>query len=332
LNTEDVERQLLEAGYGGERQSYQLAAVQQVTWKVLPTDWGSFQLKANGIDSSFAEANRIPLVKRDSRFTEDRQAWLEVARNEAAVIVSEDALNYEDGRVYRIGDLYTIKTNDREITKTIIGIAKTTGYHPESYGAWLKRSELSALAKGENEITSTVLVMLDRPDAMLQQQVILALSAVNIAPASNISEMEKSYYYNMMAILSMFQGFNQFALIIGLMGLLVVMYRLIRQRRQRIGMLRAIGMNPTQIYGIMLAEGAFLAGIGITVGFTIGVYMSYIIFEAMFRDAYFIELTLPYETLFLVFVGTLLISVAMSCLPAVKALRVPPTEATRYVG
>ncbi|WP_135547749.1 ABC transporter permease [Paenibacillus cymbidii] len=332
LKTEEIERQLREAGYSGERQRVRLAAVQQVTWKEQPTDWGTFQLKANGIDSSFAETNRIPLVKRDARFADDREAWSEIANDGSVVIVSEDALRYEEGRIYQIGDPYTIKIDDRAITKTIVGIAKTTGYHPESYGAWLKRGELAALTKGENEITSTVLVMLEKPDAKLQKEIISALSAVNIAPVSNIAEMENSYYYNMMAIISLFRWFNQFAMLIGLTGLLVVMYRLIRQRRQRIGMLRAVGLTPAQVYGVLLAEGAFLAGIGVTLGFAIGVYMSAIIFDAMFRDGYFADLALPYATLFLAFAGTLAVSLAISCLPAGKAQRVPPTEATRYVG
>ncbi|MBO9606226.1 MAG: ABC transporter permease [Paenibacillaceae bacterium] len=331
LKTEEIERQLREAGYSGDRQRFQLAAVQQVTWKEQPTDWGPFQLKANGIDSRFAETNRIPLVKRDGRFADDREVWREIAQDGSAVIVSEDALNWENGRIFQIGDPYTIKIDDREITKTIIGIAKTTGYHPESYGAWVKRGELAALTKGENEIASTVLVMLEKPDAMLQQEITNALAAVNIAPVSNIAEMENSYYFNMMAIISLFRGFNQFAMFIGLTGQLVVMYRLVRQRRQRIGMLRAVGLTSAQVYGVLLAEGAFLAGIGITLGFAIGVYMSGIIFDAMFRDGYFVDPALPYATLFLAFAGTLAVSLAVSCLPAGQAQRVPPTEATRYV-
>lgn len=332
LTTEETERGLLESGEVAGRGGFRLAAVTQLLWKEEVGEWGPFLFKANGIDPAFAEMNDVELRRRDDRFASDREAWLELARNKGAIIVSEDALVFERGGIFEIGDDFPVRIGEKAVTKRIIAVAETSGYHPESFGLWLNREALADLAKGPEEIHSTVLVKLDRPDADLEKSIERGLTLQNVATVVNIVESETGYYRAGEYLIRMFLRFNQFALAVGMIGLTVVMYRLVRQRQQQIGMLRAVGVSARRAFWMMLLEGAFIGGFGITIGFTIGTYMSYTIFDTLMSADLGAPLPLPLGTLAVYFFGMLGAALAFASLPARKVLRIPPSEATRYVG
>ncbi|WP_309122324.1 FtsX-like permease family protein [Paenibacillus sp.] len=332
LVTEDVERRLQRSSEIGGRDGYRVAAVRQLLWKEEQGEWGPFPLKANGIDRAFAETNDIPLWRKDASFANDREAWLALAEDEDAVIVSEEALNYERGAPYDVGEPFRIRIGEKEATKRIVAVAAAAGYHPESFGVWMSAEALTALAKGEEELHSTLFVKLAKPDKELERALTKALTLQNISPVINVVASEKGYYRTAGYLIRLFLGFNQLALAIGMTGLLVVMYRLVRQRKQQIGMLRALGVPASKIYWVVLLEGACIGALGIALGYSIGTYMSYIVFDTLMANDVGNELRLPYGTLAAYFAGTLAVALALSCLPARGALRVPPSEATRYAG
>ncbi|HZG84231.1 FtsX-like permease family protein [Paenibacillus sp.] len=332
LSTEEMERGLLASGEVDDGSGFRLAAVTQLLWKKEVGEWGPFLFKANGVDAAFAEINDVELRRRDERFASDRDAWLELTRNKEAIIVSEDALVYVRSGMFEIGDEFPVRIGDRSAAKRIIAVAETTGYHPESFGLWMHREALADLAKQPEELHSTVLVKLERPDPELEKSIERGLTLQNVADVINIVESETGYYRAGEYLIRMFLRFNQFALAIGMIGLTVVMYRLVRQRQQQIGMLRAVGVSAGQAFWMLLLEGAFIGGFGIVIGFTIGTYMSYIIFDTLMSGDLGQSLTLPLGTLAVYFFGTLGAALAFASLPARKVLRIPPSEATRYVG
>jgi len=332
LKTEDVHGGLTDAGLPLGEGGYEVAVVQQLLWKTATAQWGEFSFKINGIDASYAATTSVALWSRDERFADDRAAWRALAEDADAVIVSDDALAHSSGGPYRVGDDYPIRVGEKSVTKKIIGIARTSGFHPESFGIWLRRDALTALAKSDADLHATVFVKLPKDDAAALRDVVDALSLQSVAPVVHVANSENGYYLTGKYLISLFQSFNQFALFIGLTGLLVVMFRLVRQRRQQLGMLRAVGVSTGKLYGIVLLEGAFIGGFGILLGYSIGTYMSFIVFDALMSADLGGRIPLPWGTLLLHFAGTLAVAAALACLPARQALRVPPSEATRYAG
>ncbi|HZG74222.1 MAG TPA: FtsX-like permease family protein, partial [Paenibacillus sp.] len=332
LTTEDVRSGLEDAGLRLGEGGYEVAVVQQLMWRTATGEWGEFYFKINGIDASYAATTDLALWSRDERFADDRAAWRALAEDPNAVIVAGDALSYSSGGPYRVGDAYPVRVGEKTIDKTIIGIAHTSGYHPESFGIWLRRDALTPLAKSGNDLHATVFVKLPKDDAAAMREVVDALSLQSVAPVVHVANSESSYYLTGKYLIGLFQAFNQFALFIGLTGLLVVMFRLVRQRRQQLGMLRAVGVSTGKLYGIVLLEGAFIGGFGILLGFAIGTYMSYIVFDALMAADLGGTLPLPWGTLLLYAAGTLAVAAALAGFPARQALRVSPSEATRYAG
>lgn len=332
LDSESIVRQMKASDeYDHRLDSFQIAAVQQLTRKSEWNTWGEFQLKVNGIDRSFAESNDIPLLYRDSAYSSDREAWNELAHNDEAVILSQD-LRYHLGKIYDVGEVFEIKIGERSVSKTVIAIASQSGYHPESYGVWISQNVLAELAKTPQEIHSTVFIKLgDHADKDSIGQLTKLLTLQNIHPVTNIVDSERGYYRNMIFITSLVQGFNFAALGIGMTGLIVVMYRLIRQRSRQVGMLRAIGIRSETVQQSLLLEGFFVGSIGIVLGFAAGTTISFAVLSTLFEPTETgpESLAFPLFRILGYLCSALALSLAMSYLPARHAMKIPPTEATR---
>ncbi|KRE99411.1 hypothetical protein ASG89_28025 [Paenibacillus sp. Soil766] len=311
---------------------FQLSAVQQLFWKGVQGQEGPVEIKINGIDRSFAESNDIPLRARDGRYATDREAWRSLADRDDAVIVAENTLKYTSGNTNRIGEPFPIVVGEHTVTKTIVAIAGESGYQAESYGIWVNKNVLSQLAKSERDIHSTVFIKLGLPtDHDATQKISRLLALQNISPVKDIVKSENSYYVTMIFIGNLLRSFNIAALGIGLLGLIVVMYRLVHQRSRYIGMLRTIGISPKTVVLSLLLEGFFIGSFGLSLGFTVGTAVSYFTFYTLF-DLESLPYSLPLMRILAYFGVALAITVTLSYLPARKALQISPTEATRTLS
>lgn len=310
--------------------AFRIAAVQQLTWKNGWGPWGQIQFKVNGIDPLFAESNDIPLRLRDSNYASDREAWRELARNNEVVILARDIRFHTGAKLYDVGDSFPITIGDRTVTKLVIGIAEQSGYHPESYGIWINQSVMGELAKSEQEIHSTVFIKpggdADRESAERLKR-LLALQ--NIYPLTNIIESESEYYHNTIVISNLLQAFNMAALGIAMIGLIVVMYRLIRQRSRQVGVLRAIGIRSKTVQLSLLLEGFILGSLGIILGFAAGTFGGYTAFNTIFESTEPTSLSIPLLEILGYFCTVLALSFVITYVPARHALSILPTEATR---
>ncbi|RKN77058.1 ABC transporter permease [Paenibacillus ginsengarvi] len=329
LDTESVVRHMATSKEYAQIEPFQLSAVQQLFWKEAQGPNGPIDIKINGIDRSFAESNDIPLRARDDRYASDRETWSALADSDEAVIVAENLLKYNSGNTNRVGDTFPIVVGDRTVFKTIIAIAAESGYQSDSYGIWIHNRGLARLAESELDIHSTVFIKLGlHTDHDAIEKISRLLALQNISPVKSIVKSENSFYVSMIFIVNLLQGFNIAALGIGMLGLIVVMYRLVRQRSRSIGMLRTIGIGPKTVVLSLLLEGFFIGSFGLSIGFTVGTAISYLTFNSLFNlEA--LHYSLPLMRILAYFGAALACSLALSYLPARKALLVPPTEATR---
>jgi putative ABC transport system permease protein len=132
-------------------------------------------------------------------------------------------------------------------------------------------------------------------------------------------------------ILQLLQGFLALGLLVGIAALGVISTRMVVERRQQVGMLRAIGYQSDMVALSFLLESSFIALSGIVVGVTAGVILGQnmvgIFFSALSGDQLF-------QTPWLAIGGIVLFAYVASLLttvfPAYQAARIFPAEALRY--
>ena len=145
----------------------------------------------------------------------------------------------------------------------------------------------------------------------------------------------------MMASVSIVAIIGGFIVFSGYLLIYNILYIAVTRNIQFYGLLKTIGTSPKQIKKIVRGQGLRLAAIGIPIGLTLSVIVSYLIvpsaIEGMSGGTYYASM-IPSEIYFtpLVFVGTILfalITILISCKkPAKIASSISPIEAMKFSG
>ncbi len=132
--------------------------------------------------------------------------------------------------------------------------------------------------------------------------------------------------------LLLFQGFMGLGLIVGIAALGVIAFRAVVERRQQIGVLRAIGYQRAMVALSFLFESGFVALSGITMGLVFGVSFAWVLFASgsMGESAADVDFIVPWLQLAIICGIAFAASMIMTWFPARIASRVAVAEALRY--
>lgn len=127
-------------------------------------------------------------------------------------------------------------------------------------------------------------------------------------------------------------GLVGITLFVGLAALVVTGSRAVVERRQEIGVLRALGFRRGQIALLFLFEAAVVGVVGSLLGVGLGLDLCRNAFAAGFFDQFqsHLELVVPQLELAGIAGAALLVSLIAALLPAWQSSRVTPAEALRY--
>lgn len=128
------------------------------------------------------------------------------------------------------------------------------------------------------------------------------------------------------------QGFMGLGLIVGVAALGVISARSVVERRQQIGVLRAIGFRRGMVQAAFLVESSFIALTAIVIGTVLGLILAYDIIDDQRRQPSWanLELVVPWGNLVLIFAVVYVVALAATLVPALRASRIRPAEALRY--
>jgi putative ABC transport system permease protein len=135
-----------------------------------------------------------------------------------------------------------------------------------------------------------------------------------------------------MLFIRLVQGFMALGLVVGVAALGVISARAAVERRQQIGMLRAIGFQPAMIRRSLLAETAIVAFTAIAAGTILGLVLSYnVIADSSGQPGYGdLTFTVPWLNLALIFTAVIVAALLTTLAAAHRATRIYPAEALRY--
>jgi putative ABC transport system permease protein len=127
-------------------------------------------------------------------------------------------------------------------------------------------------------------------------------------------------------------GFMGLGLIVGVAALGVITARAVVERRQQIGVLRAIGFRRRIVQLSFLIESSFIALTSIVVGTGLGLAVAYSVIVDSRRTPSWehMAFAVPWLTLGVIFLAVYIVAVATTLAPAVRAARIYPAEALRY--
>jgi putative ABC transport system permease protein len=133
----------------------------------------------------------------------------------------------------------------------------------------------------------------------------------------------------LVTLLNLLTGFLALGLVVGIAGLGVISTRAVVERRQQIGMMRAIGYRRSHVQRSFLMESSFIALLGLVIGGLVGLWQSYQFFVTQ-KTLGTVVFHVPVVELVLILVGSYAATLLTTYLPARSASRVAPAEALRF--
>ncbi|MDQ3442408.1 MAG: ABC transporter permease [Chloroflexota bacterium] len=143
-------------------------------------------------------------------------------------------------------------------------------------------------------------------------------------------EDEQSTQQSFMYVL---QGFMGLGLIVGIAAVGVIAFRAVVERRQQIGMIRALGFQRGMVQSVFVIESGIVVILGVLAGTVFGLMLSYLLmtsddFTEGAPDAG--AFIIPWLTIIATLSASIVAALLMAWLPARQASRVLPAEALRY--
>jgi len=129
------------------------------------------------------------------------------------------------------------------------------------------------------------------------------------------------------AFLYVFEGFMALGLIVGIAAVGVIAFRTVVERRQQIGVLRALGYQRALVARSFLIETGYIVGLGVLSGTVLGLLLSRNLFGSGDFDAAF---SVPWPIVTAIVVLTMVSALLMTWIPARRAAGIAPAEALRY--
>jgi putative ABC transport system permease protein len=309
-----------------------------------------------GADAEFLRATSLPLQGRAAGYPDDRAVWDALAADPTLAVIDAAGAGGEsagffgdDTDLFRIEGLdgqdmsfdpVTVELRNRATGASamvrVIGVlrvgAGVSGPNPAAgfFGLTTSR-ELVESVFGEADFSNHYVRLADGGRA---QDVAREIEAALLTSGAQASSMKKdrqeinalfnSFFYLM-------QGFAGLGLVVGVAAVGVVAFRSVVERRQQIGMLRAIGYSRGTVALGFLMESSFVALLGVASGVGLAVLLaSFLLRSDEFASLGLQGVIIPWSQILLIAAFALGATLLMTFVPSRQAASIPVAEALRY--
>ncbi|HEV2109476.1 MAG TPA: FtsX-like permease family protein, partial [Thermomicrobiales bacterium] len=179
-------------------------------------------------------------------------------------------------------------------------------------------------------LTSYYVKASDPDQASSMAKAIEAALLTNGAQAVSIRDELEEFQSQNQVFLYIIQGFMGLGLLVGIAAVGVIAFRSVVERRQQIGMLRALGYQRSMVATSFLIETLFVVGIGVISGLTLGLVLAWQLFTSDDFGGPDADFIVPWSIVVAVLIVTIVAALLMTWVPSRQASRLSPAEALRY--
>lgn len=219
----------------------------------------------------------------------------------------------------------------RRVTLTIVGVLSDSA-PLDMAGISTSQETLAAAFPGRVQPTVHYFDLADGADAAAAADRLESAFLSSGMEAESIQQVMEDAVGASLTFNRLIQGFMALGLIVGVAALGVISARAVVERRQQIGVMRAIGFRQGMVQGSFLLESSFVALTAIVVGSGLGLLLA----DNIIRDTrqqpswHDIGLHVPWANLAIIFAAVLAVALLATLAPALRASRIRPAEALRY--
>jgi putative ABC transport system permease protein len=278
-------------------------------------------------DDAFMATTTLPLYARASGFSSDRQVWDALRTHTGSVVLQYDA--------HVVG--LPASSGFTPFTAEIPDSSLSTHYHP-----------VTVIGLVPASTPWRVLVSINTAHEMVQPPYIAFLSTYlfrlqpgvnetraaqdlnNFLAASSrgieVQSLDQGSINAVTGVFTLLLGSDlALGLLFGALAISVITSRAVVERRQQIGMLRALGFSRSLVWHSFLLEACFVIAVGLLIGATLALFLAYQIARVTYQD-----FPLPLFPIAAILLSAFLAALTCTILPARQAARLYPAEALRY--
>ncbi len=286
-----------------------------------------------GFSDTMLSEGGFSLMQRDSAYASDEEAWNALRENDSLTILDGTAVPSMFVVTYgawyvSLGDVIVVTAPDGSTANlTVIGVMDQILIG----GAFTSKSFVEGLNVKSTEnlfyvdtVPGTGISDLEVKERLEESLAEFGLGSIVVR---DIIEEAMEISASTMQLMELFLGVG---LVVGIAGLGIITVRNIAERRQEIGVMRAIGFQRNMILTTFLVETSFVSLLGISIGVMLGLLLSYRLFDwGGFSEIS--EFVIPWGEVLLILVIAFAVTMLSTLPPSRKAARLAPAEALRRV-
>lgn len=305
---------------------------------------------ARGLDEAFLSRTTFELGAIARGYTSDRQVWNALRDTPGLAVVDSFVVPrrdnfmfgavpdfkvtgflFDDGVFDPVPIVLTDQQTGRTVRLTLIGVLSDTA-PVEMGGISTSQATLAAAFPGRVAPTIHYFEVAPGVDPEVAAASLESAFLANGLDAQSIQSVVDDAMAANRTFNRLLQGFMGLGLVVGVAALGVISARSVVERRQHIGVLRAIGFRQGMVQATFLLESTVLALSSIVVGTALGLVLAYNIVSDQRGQRSWDGLTMvvPWWNLLIIFGTVLVVSLATTLAPALRASRIPPAQALRY--
>jgi putative ABC transport system permease protein len=297
-----------------------------VNGREVPT-YGPNNRLLMGIDKDYAGHIAYALTDRESTYASDRDVWRAVASDPSLAIIDKSATR--TSVPINVGDNVSLPASigaPSDLQYHIIGIADEQLF-PGLFISKAGMIDEFPQVQGNNVFLITLKPGEDPAGVAKELEADFSVVGMNV---QLMTDLIATLTAGMKSMFQMFDLFMALGLLVGIASLGVIIARAVVERRNQIGIMRAIGYRKGMVMDAFVLEMLFIVSMGVVTGVFVGYVAGYGIWKSG-MESMGVPFGVPWGEIGLIIGVTYLVALLATVIPAFKASRTNPADAVRWV-